>query len=286
MSTYERKHTYMRFPGGKPKALTLSYDDGVHQDIRLMEIMDRHGLKGTFNINSGLFAPEGTVYPEGQIHRRLTKSEATALYANSGHEVAVHGYLHPFLDQLPQALATYDVLRDREALEEQFGRIIRGMAYPQGTFSDAVVESLRACGIAYARTTVATEKFKIPTDWLRMPATCHHKHPKLMELATTFVEKESYPPTLFYLWGHSYEFDINQNWNVIEEFAEFMGGREEIWYATNIEIYEYVQDYQRLEFSVRGDRIYNPSARTLWIFLGKEKGVISIAPGETILLED
>ena len=70
----------MRFPGGKAKAFTMSYDDGVEQDIRLIEIMNRFGLKGTFNLNAGLFAPEGTVYPKGQISRRLSAKRALELY--------------------------------------------------------------------------------------------------------------------------------------------------------------------------------------------------------------
>ena len=36
----------MRFPEGKPKALTLSYDDGVEQDEHLIEIVEKKGLKG------------------------------------------------------------------------------------------------------------------------------------------------------------------------------------------------------------------------------------------------
>ena len=62
---------YMRFPDGKSKALTLSYDDGVEQDIRLMELLEQYQVKATFNLNSGLYAPEGTVYPKGTIHRRM-----------------------------------------------------------------------------------------------------------------------------------------------------------------------------------------------------------------------
>ena len=101
---------FMRFPGGKSKALTLSYDDGVEQDIRLIEIMQKNGLKGTFNINSGLYAPEGKVYPEGTIHRRMTKSQVIDLYTDSGMEVAVHGLTHPFLEQLSEAVCTYEVM--------------------------------------------------------------------------------------------------------------------------------------------------------------------------------
>ena len=75
---------------------------------------------------------------------------------------------------------------------------------------------------------------------------------------------------MFYLWGHSYEFDNNDNWNVIEEFAEYVGNRTDIWYATNGEIYEYLQACERLEFSIDGNFVYNPSAIDVYIDLGKE----------------
>ena len=272
---------FMRFPGGKTRALTLSYDDGVEQDIRLIEIMKKNGLKGTFNINGGLYAPEGTVYKKGTIHRRMTKKQCQELYKDSGMEVAVHGYTHPFLEQLPVNICTHEVLKDRETLERDFDCIVRGMAYPFGTYNDQVVETLKQCGIVYSRTVASTENFAIPTDWLRMPATCHHNNPRLMELAKSFVEK-SYDraPALFYVWGHSYEFEANDNWDVIEEFAEYIGNRKEIWYATNIEVYDYIAAYKQLQFSVDGSKVYNPTAVTLYF---ESAGVnYCVAPGECI----
>ena len=274
---------FMRFPGGKRKALTLSYDDGVEQDIRLIDIMKKHGLKGTFNINSGMYAPEGKVYPEGTIHRRMSKSMALDLYRNSGMEVAVHSLTHPFLEQLPDNLCTYEVLQDRINLEEDYGTIVRGMAYPFGTYSDSVVDTLRQCGIVYSRTVESTEKFTIPTDWLRLPATCHHKNPRLMELARQFAEvtgKTNRGPALFYLWGHSYEFEADHNWHVIEAFAEYIGHRDDIWYATNIEIHDYVQAWRGMHISADGRRICNPSAIPLWVEAGGK--VYRIGSGEEI----
>lgn len=271
---------FMRFPGGRKKALTLSYDDGVEQDRRLMQIMDAHGLKGTFNLNSGEYAAEGTVYPKGQIHRRMSEKEATELYAGSGHEVAVHGLTHPFLEQLPGNVILQEVVKDRENLENQFHTVVRGMAYPFGTYNDQVVECLKMAGIAYSRTVESSHNFKIPTDWLRLPATCHHNDPKLMELAEEFVnEAPKRDSWMFYLWGHSYEYEVNDNWNVIEEFAAYAGGHEDIWYATNLQIYDYVQAYQRLEFSCDTRLVYNPSA--IEIFLEKDGELNSVKPGET-----
>jgi peptidoglycan/xylan/chitin deacetylase (PgdA/CDA1 family) len=278
----ERRMFFMRFPEGRKKALTFSYDDGVIQDVRFMGILNRYGMKGTFNVNTGLYAPE-IPNPEKPT-RRLTERQLKEMFADGVHEIAVHSLTHPFLETLPPSGVAYEIVKDRENLEEQFGRIVRGMAYPMGTFSDEVVATLRQCGIAYARTTVSTEKFKLPTDWLRLPATCHHNNPRLMELAKTFVEKDvKYHAELFYLWGHTYEFDDNDNWNVIEDFCAFMGGREaDVWYATNMEIYEYVQDYERLVWSVDMTRVYNPTARKLWFC--NRNTVYSIEAGETLNL--
>ncbi|MCI8798917.1 polysaccharide deacetylase family protein [Acetatifactor muris] len=274
----------MRFPGGKKRALTLSYDDGVEQDARLIDIMKKHGLKGTFNISSGLYAPEGKTWPEGTIHRRMSKKTCQELYGNSGMEVAVHGLTHPWLEQLPENLCTFEVLQDRMNLEAEYGTMVRGMAYPFGTYNDSVVDTLKRCGIVYSRTVEATEKFDIPTDWLRMPATCHHNSPRLMELAHKFVDNPfPFAPGLFYLWGHSYEFEANDNWQVIEEFADFMGNREDIWYATNIEIYDYIAACKQLIFSMDQKKVYNPTFTTLYFRMNMND--YSVKPGETLICE-
>ncbi len=275
----------MRFPGGRAKAVTMSYDDGVEQDARLLEIMKANGLKGTFNLNSGLYAPEGTVYSQEKIVSRvMTRAQTTALFSDSGMEVAAHGLNHPFLEQLSPQMCAYEVLQDRINLENQFGTIIRGLAYPFGTYDDKVVACLKSCGIAYARTVKSTGTFELPSDWLRLGPTCHHNDPRLMELARTFVDKIIINKSwLFYLWGHSYEFDKNDNWNVIEEFAKFIGSREDIWYATNMEIFDYVTAYQNLKFSVDGKRVVNPTAYEIWIEADHKN--YCIKPGKEMVLE-
>ena len=78
-------------------------------------------------------------------------------------------------------------------------------------------------------------------------------------------------PRLFYLWGHSYEFDNDNNWSVIEEFAQRAGERRDIWFATNGEIYRYVKAFERLRFSADLDYVDNPSATDVYInVLGNE----------------
>ena len=273
----------MRYPGFKKKALTLSYDDGVEQDIRLIEIMTKYGLKGTFNINTELFVPEGTVFPVGQVHRRMSEKQAYELYMSNGMEIAVHTCQHPHLEAIPTNECAYEVLQDKTNIERATGKLCRGMAYPFGTTNDQVVEVLKSCGILYSRTTVATKSFKLPEDWLRLPATCHHNEPQLMELAKQFVERKfNGSPIMFYLWGHSYEFESDNNWHVIEEFAKYMGGREEIWYATNIEIFEYIEAYKQLRTSNDGKMVYNPTCTTLYFNIGQQD--YEIKAGETIII--
>lgn len=258
---------FIRYPGFRKKALTLSYDDGVVQDARLMELLDRHSIKATFNLNGFQYAAQQPL----QKRRALTREEALALYGNSGHEVAIHGYAHPFLEQLPQGNAAWEIVRDREILEAMFGGILRGMAYPMGTFDDSTVETARRCGIAYARTTRVTHGFELPKDWLRLEATCHHADPALPDLCRRFLDLEvPWGPKLFYLWGHSYEFDEQDNWQIIEEFCAVMGGHPEIWYATNGEIYDYLEAARQIRSSVNGNRISNPTATPLYLEVAGE----------------
>lgn len=274
---------FMRYPDGRAKALTLSYDDGVEQDIELVARMQKYGIPGTFNINSGLFAPVGTEYAKGTIHRRMTKQMTVDLFENSGMEIAVHSLTHPWLEQIPETSVLWEVLSDRNNLETIFSMLVHGMAYPFGTFNDAVVEQLEKAGIWYARTTISTETFFQPSDWLRLPATCHHNNPNLMELVQQFLsETPKTEPYLFYLWGHSYEFEANDNWQVIQKFLSTVSGHEDIWYATNIEIYAYTKAYKALDFATDCTIVHNPSALPVWISCNGE--VKRIKGGETISL--
>lgn len=274
---------YMRFPKGKVKAVTLSYDDGVDTDIRLINIMQQNGLKGTFNINSGLYAEEGTVYPKGVFHRRMTRQQAMQLYSGSGMEIAVHTCTHPYLEELPESLCTDEILQDRKNLERDFGGIIRGMAYPYGTYDQNVLRSVQQCGIAYARTVQSTHEFGIPENWLTLHPTCHHTEPELFSLCESFLQNDrGMKPLLFYLWGHSYEFERDDNWPVFEKFAQQMGNRPDIWYATNMEVYEYVTAYRQLVFAADASQVMNPTARTLYLQCGQK--IHEIEPGKTVRL--
>ena len=277
-------HICMRFPIGKCKALTLNYDDGVYQDIRLISIMKKYGIRGTFNINSGIFKDSPNNYNKAN---RMTKEDTINTFKDSGMEVAVHGLYHNHMTSNPEAMTAYEFFVERETLEEMFGTIVRGMAYPYGGVTDKMIEVMKTAGLVYGRTVKETHNFDIPinndNEWYRLTTTCHHRDPKLMEIADKFInEKVIVWPEIFCVWGHSYEFDSHNNWDIIEKFCEKMSAKEDIWYATYIEIYDYFKAYDRLKFSVSGNCVYNPNAKSVWICRDGE--TIEIKPGETRIL--
>lgn len=277
----------MRFPNGKAKALTLSYDDGVRQDKKLIKIIDKYGIKGTFNVNSGCF---GNNSEREKSDGRMSAEEISELFENSPHEIAVHGLDHGYDDILHNNLMANEIIRDRENIEKTTGRIVRGMAYPFGTFNDKLVDCLKACGIAYSRTVISSEGFGMPKDWLRLETTCHHSNKKLDLLCDKFLEMTPRVPQMFYLWGHSFEFDRNEennNWEIIEKFSEKMGGHDDIWYATNIEIYDYTKAFEALQFATDQSMVHNPTAIDVWFSLGYwgEINIYCVKAGETLKIK-
>lgn len=271
------------FPQGKKKALTLSYDDGVTQDERLIGLLQRYGIKGTFNINPGLAGDNDWLEQPGvQVdHNKFPKEKIAEIY--EGQEIAVHTMTHPDLPRVPEGMAAYEIAECRRELEALVKAPVTGMAYPFGTWSDKVKKVAAACGISYARTTKPTFGFSLPEDFLEWHPTCHHTEPRMMELLEEFlkpIDKNRFlSPQLYYLWGHAYEFDAHDQWEEIEAFLKKASGRADIWYATNKEICEYIKAVRNLVYSATGDYIYNPSCLDVWMQIdGKE---YCIRSGET-----
>ncbi len=267
------KNIYTVFPYGKHKVLTLSYDDGKIPDRRLVALLNEYGLKCTFNVNGGL---ENNSFKES-YNERIPVSEYKELY--KGHEVACHTYTHPTIARCPKEQIALQVLEDRRVLEKAMGTTVRGMAYPNGSFDDQVVDIFKACGIVHARTVNSTMYYGMPSDFLRWNPTCHHANPELDRLCCEFkdLHKTQYL-YMFYLWGHSYEFERDNNWEIIEKFAKEMSGLDDIWYATNIDIVDYMDAASRIQVSVNGDFAYNPNAMSVWIEVDKK--AIKLLPGK------
>ena len=262
---------YCCYPGGKHKALTMSYDDGKIPDRRLVEIFNRYGIRGTFHLNSGVLLTENRIHPE----------EIPGLYR--GHEIACHTVTHPTIARCPLPEVAAEVLEDRKALEAIAGYPVRGLSYPNGSVSREIEALLPACGIRYSRVVGNSESFALPENPYRWMATCHHNH-RLMELGEEFLNlhKKQYL-YLMYVWGHSYELEDKGNWDLIESFCRMMSVKDDIWYCTNIEFMDCMDDYARLQFAADNSFVYNPNARDVWISVNDDR-IIRIPAGETVRL--
>ena len=206
MSERKLPTIYTCFPGGKHKVLTMSYDDGKLEDRRLVSIFNKYGIKGTFHLNSGL-----------EMDTRIPTSEYQELY--KGHEVSCHTLTHPTIARCPMEQVVSQVLDDRKNLEAIMGYPVRGLSYPNGSYSKEIINALPSLGIRYARTVTSTMSFAMPENFLE--------------------------------------------WN--PTFCKLVGGRDDIWYATNIEIVDYLDAAKRLQYTADCSHVYNPSAASVWI---------------------
>ena len=226
---------------GKNKAVTFSYDDGMVQDIKLIELMNQYGIKATFNINSErLGAPALHEYKGHTICRyRICQKDIRKIY--EGHELAVHTLTHPRLTTLEEQEIIYQVEQDRLNLSELAGYEVVGMAYPCGGVNndDRVAEIIRNhTGVKYSRTITCNGSFAPQENLFRFDPTVYHLHwDEMMALGQQFVELKTDTPAVFYIWGHSYELDYKLNyWNKLEEFFRLIGNRDDIFYGTNKEV--------------------------------------------------
>ncbi len=258
-----------RFKNGCKCALTFSYDDGNIADRRLVEIFNKYGMRATFHLNSVRFGWSDSIKAD----------EVKSLYA--GHEVSCHMVNHPHPTRIPFTSVAAEIMNDRRALEAACGYVVRGMSYPYGSHNEDVIAVLRACGMEYSRTTRGTEWFAPPDDFMYWHPTCHHCNPKLHELFDQFVSYTSHGPLqVMNVWGHSYEFDHNDNWHIIEDFCKYASGRDDVWYATNIEICDYINAVRHLAVSVDGDVVHNPSGIDVWVTVNDQ--CVKIPAGSTV----
>lgn len=275
------------FPGGKKKALTLSYDDGVTQDERLIDMMNQYKVKGTFNINAGLMGDRDWLKQPGidVSHYKWEKEKIHSVY--EGQEIAVHTMTHPDLARVPEGMAAYEIAHCRKVLEEITHTPVTGMAYPFGTYNQRVKDAAKNCGITYARTIQSTGSFFLPEDFLEWNPTCHHTETCVFELLEKFIQpvsNEDYNALmLFYLWGHAYEFDAYEQWGMIEQFLRKASGKSDVWYATNGEICSYIKAVDSLVYSSTGDYIYNPSWQDVWLLIDRK--IYCIKSGGTAIIE-
>lgn len=225
----------------KNKFLTFSYDDGVIQDRRLVPLLDKYGLKATFNLNSGWLGKTHHFRYKGEtfVHQKVEREEVPSLYRN--HEVAAHTLTHPKLPTLSDEEILFQVEEDRKVLSSLVGYEVVGMAYPGGTnnHNERTEKLIRGhTGIRYCRTVDDSHSFAIPENPYELCPSIHHLSEQAFDLCREFVQRKTDKPQLLYIWGHSYELDLEGKWEQLEELFKLLSGHDDIVYGTNAEVLE------------------------------------------------
>lgn len=263
------------YPFGKRKAFNVTYDDGVLQDSRLVNLMDRYGIRGTFNLNSELSKTEfAWVHESGMTVKRLSENALTGLY--TGHEIASHTLTHPYMHNLPEEEILRQMKQDKDNLEKLFGREVKGFAVPFDYYSDTIARCARASGFTYARMSEFSLSYCPWQDRYYWKCGVFHLQPELTGFVSAFLQTEE-ELALCQIVGHSYDLDAADLWETAEDIFRRVASREDIWLATNIEIVEYLLLMNKLEIT-QGWAV-NHSSGDLWI---QDNGrVILLHPGES-----
>lgn len=230
------------YPGGKKKAFNITYDDGVLQDERFVALLNKYGIKGTFNLNSELMQNEfAWTHPNGMQVKRLSVEKVKHLY--DGHEVASHTLTHPYMYNLSDEELYHQLKSDKENLEKLFEREIKGFAVPFDYYDDRIAECAKACGFAYARKSEFTNSFKPCPDSYHWKSGIYHIDDNLTNFVADFLNTEE-ELAVCQIVGHSYDLDAENLWGTMELICAAVSKCDDIWFCTNAELVEFLKQNQ------------------------------------------
>lgn len=269
------------YPDGNTKALILSYDDGTIQDIELTQLFDKNNLVGTFNLNSKyLGVTRGWPQQNGDTiyQRYVPKDSLLIIYKN--HEIAAHGALHKNFTDISLEEVLEEINTDLEILEKLTNRKIVSMAYPFGNTNDTIAKLIASTGIKNGRTVDDTHEYGFPTNYMMWHPTCHDS--KVLDHLDSYIALNEQELSVFYVWGHSWEFGNKERWDNMVRFCEEIGKANDIWSIGHGELTNYLLAVENVQ--VDEQKIVNPSDNLpVWIHLSS--GIKKLEPGELIRLK-
>lgn len=262
------------YPQGKPKAFNITYDDGVLQDVRFVNLLNQYGLKGTFNLNTKLMEDEFEwTHSTGRVIKRLSRETAVKLY--EGHEIASHTLTHPNLQHLSREEMIYELSEDKKRLEEWFGCEVKGFAVPFDYYDELGEECVKACGFQYARISKLSNSYKPWEDFYNWRAGMYHVIPEFPSFVEGFFEAKE-ELAFCQIVGHSYDLDTRDMWEQMEAILKRVSEDDSILPMTHGEVVGYLRALQEAQVTDYG--IANHSEQELWFEV--DEGIISVKPGE------
>ena len=199
------------------KILILSFDDGTIYDRRFVELLNRYGIRATFNLNSGL--EDFVWYYEDRFPiRRQILSETMEQYR--GHEVASHSLHHHWLNTLTPPQISREIGDDCATLKQIFGLQDIGFAVPFTACGEREIRLIRKY-VRYIRLSSLSDSFALPEDPYHIPIHGLYNDPNIREKIGKFAEN-TLPVSLFVLAGHSYELEVLNHWQYMEDLIQFI----------------------------------------------------------------
>ncbi len=233
------------YPGGKTKVFTVSYDDGVLQDVPFVELLNKYGIKGTFNLNSRLMRDgfEWT-HESGMVVKRLSPSAALHLY--DGHEIASHTLTHPYLDHADRSTILREMGEDRDDLKRLFGREVRGFAAPFTFWSPEMAQCAKLCGFEYARISEESRSYAPPRDRYNWRAGIFHLSSDLDSFVDGFLET-NLELAMCQIVGHTYDLDEANMWERMENILRRVTSCPDVAFMTTIDIVRFLMPPDKSE---------------------------------------
>ena len=211
------------FIGKNMKIVSLSFDDGTIYDKRFIGLLNKYGLRATFNLNSGL--DDFIWYYEDKPIRRLNLEESKDIY--NGHEVASHSLTHPYFSSLDEKRQIQEVEEDILNLEKIFSRKIEGFAFPFIDQTEANIQVVKNnIDLKYIRCSIFTEKI-LPKDRYHVGINALYDDKDIYEKLERY-KSNILPNSLFVIAGHSYEFEVKNDWEKIEKLLKYLKENDEL----------------------------------------------------------
>ena len=173
------------YPYGKKKAFNITYDDGVCQDIRFVELLNKYNIKGTFNLNSELMYQQFEwIHENGMVVKRLPAETVKNLYCN--HEAASHTLTHPYMHDMPESEIMHQMKQDKENLEQLLDKKICGFAVSFDFYSNVIADCAQKCGFEYARCSEERFSYTPPENYYWWAAGVFHLNPQFEQFVNNF----------------------------------------------------------------------------------------------------
>lgn len=228
--------------------ITTSWDDGTISDLKLAELLDKHGIEGTFYIS------------RSSTHNLLQQEDIAAI--DKKFEIGAHTMNHPDLTRVSSSQVGKEIKGSKTYLEDLLGHPISMFCYPYGKYNDDLREMVKSHGFSGART-CEPGGLSLPRDPYRWHITLFASNDSpLMALKiywkfrlwkiSGLLDWESRAKLLFdlalekggvyHIYGHSEEFERNNNWDMLERVLDYISKREGTQYLTNGRIFQLLRN--------------------------------------------